>query len=84
MPKNPQQQQISTTSTTAPKQNTFFRTDFYNSESLMKFIKSVTVRNKNTARQYHLRLSLFAKFIEEKYKIDLDEFLQQLKRQGGV
>ena len=79
MPKNPQQQQISTTSTTAPKQNTFFRTDFYNSESLMKFIKSVTVRNKNTARQYHLRLSLFAKFIEEKYKINLDKFLQQLK-----
>jgi integrase len=78
MPKN-LQQQLSTTSTTAPKQNTFFRTDFYNSESLMKFIKSVTVRNKNTARQYHLRLSLFAKFIKEKYKIDLDKFLQQLK-----
>jgi hypothetical protein len=38
MPKNPQQQQLSTTSTTAPKQNTFLRTDFYNSESLMKFI----------------------------------------------
>ena len=49
----------------------------------MKFIKSVTIRNKNTARQYHLRLSLFAKFIQEKYKIDLDKFLQQLKRQGA-
>jgi integrase len=45
----------------------------------MKFIKTVTIRNKNTARQYHLRLSLFAKFIEEKYKIDLDKFLLQLK-----
>jgi integrase len=45
----------------------------------MKFIKIVTIRNKNTARQYHLRLSLFAKFIEEKYKTDLDKFLLQLK-----
>ena len=39
----------------------------------------MTIRNKNTAKQYHLRLLPFAKFIEEKYKIDLDNFLQQLK-----
>ena len=66
---------------TAPpsEQNKFFRTDNYHSESLMKFIKNVSIRNKHTAKQYHLRLLLFAKFVEEKYKIDIDEFLQQLK-----
>ena len=78
MPKN-LQQQINTTNTITIDQNKFFSTDLYHSESLMKFIKSVTIRNKNTAKQYHFRLLSFAKFIEEKYKIDLDKFLQQLK-----
>ena len=42
-----------------------------NTSSLMiKFVESVSIRNKNTARQYHLRLILFAKFIEEKYQIN--------------
>ena len=29
-----------------------------NKSSLIKFIKSVSIRNKNTAKQYHLRLYL--------------------------
>ena len=40
-----------------------------NTSSLITiFVESVSIRNKNTARQYHLRLILFAKFVEEKYQ----------------
>lgn len=38
------------------------------SSLIMKFIESVSIRNKNTAKQYHLRLLLFAKFVKEKYR----------------
>jgi integrase len=51
-----------------------------NTSSLMiKFVESVSIRNKNTARQYHLRLILFAKFVEEKYQITMDNLIKQLK-----
>ena len=51
-----------------------------NSSSLMvKFVESVSKRNKNTARQYHLRLILFTKFVEEKYQTTMDNLIQQLK-----
>jgi integrase len=51
-----------------------------NTSSLMiKFVESVSIRNKNTARQYHLRLILFAKFIVEKYQTTIDNLIQQLK-----
>jgi integrase len=52
-----------------------------NESSLMKFIKSVSIRNKNTAKQYHLRLLLFEKFVEEKFnnKINIDELIQKIK-----
>ena len=48
---------------------------------LMKFIKSVSIRNKNTAKQYHLRLLLFEKFVEEKYnnRMNIDELIQKFK-----
>ncbi len=39
------------------EQNKFFNTNIYNSESLMKFIKAVSIRNKNTAEQYYFRLT---------------------------
>ena len=49
--------------------------------SLIKFIKSVSIRNKNTAKQYHLRLLLFEKFVEEKYNntINVDGLIQKFK-----
>ena len=52
-----------------------------NKSSLIKFIKSVSIRNKNTAKQYHLRLLLFEKFVEEKYNntINVDGLIQKLK-----
>src|SRR5688500_3619324 len=52
-----------------------------NESSVMKFIKSVKIRNKNTAKQYHLRLLLFEKFVEEKFnnKINIDELIQKFK-----
>ena len=46
---------------------------------LIKFIGSVSIRNKNTAKQYHLRLLLFVKFVKEKYKTTMDNLIQQLK-----
>ena len=49
------------------------------SESLEKFIKSVTVRNKKTAVQYNFRIVLFEKFVKEKYGINLDELIQKIK-----
>ena len=51
-----------------------------NSSSLIvQFVESVSIRNKNTARQYHLRLILFAKFVEEKYQTTMDNLIKQLK-----
>src|SRR5687768_15878384 len=49
------------------------------SSLMVKFVESVSIRNKNTARQYHLRLILFAKFVEEKYQTTMDNLIQQLK-----
>jgi len=49
------------------------------SSLMIKFVESVSIRNKNTARQYHLRLILFAKFVEEKYQITMDNLIKQLK-----
>ena len=77
MPKNLYPQQVNT-ATSASEKNKSFRIDINGSESLTKFIKSVSIRNKNTAKQYHFRLLLFTKFVEEKYKMNIDEFLQQL------
>jgi integrase len=64
--------------TTNSKQLTKYNTP--SSESLEKFIKSVTVRNKRTAVQYNFRIALFEKFVKEKYKISLDELLKKIKR----
>ena len=50
-----------------------------NSSSMIKFIDSVSIRNKNTAKQYHVRFLIFAKFVEEKYKMTIDDLIQQLK-----
>lgn len=61
------------------EQNKFFKTHIYNSESLMKFIKGVSIRNKNTAKQYYSRLTVFEKFINKNYKINLDKLIQKLK-----
>jgi integrase len=50
-----------------------------NSESISQFIKSVSVRNQNTAKQYYLRLLLFEKFLDIEYGIKADKLIQQLK-----
>ena len=50
-----------------------------NSESISKFIKSVNVRNQNTAKQYYLRILLFEKFLDIEYSINSDKLIQQLK-----
>ena len=65
--------------TQVTEQNKFFNTNIYNSESLMKFIKSVSIRNKNTAKQYYSRLTLFEKFVNINYKINIDKLIQKLK-----
>ena len=52
------------------------RTD---SESIMKFINSVSIGNQNTAKTYHSRLLFFGRFIKEKYGILLDELIQKLR-----
>ena len=59
------------------EQNKFFKTHIYNSESLMKFIKGVSIRNKNTAKQYYSHLSIWK--IYKNYKINLDKLIQKLK-----
>ena len=52
------------------------------SSLMIKFIDSVSIRNKNTAKQYHVRLLIFAKFVQEKYKMTIDNLIQQLKNGG--
>jgi hypothetical protein len=64
----------------------FIKTDninIKNSQSLSKFIKSVSIRNKNTAKQYYFRILLFEKFLETEYNKDtnLDKLILQLKNQ---
>jgi integrase len=61
------------------EQNKFFKPNIYNSESLMKFIKGVSIRNKNTAKQYYSRLIVFEKFVNENYEINIDKLIQKLK-----
>jgi hypothetical protein len=53
--------------------------DIQSSDLLKKFIQSVTIRNKRTAVQYNFRLSFFERFLNEKYKINLDVLLQKIK-----
>src|SRR5215204_6645136 len=65
--------------TQVTEQNKFFNTNIYHSESLMKLIKGVSIRNKNTATQYYSRLTLFEKFVNINYKINLDKLIQKLK-----
>jgi len=60
------------------EQNKFFKTNIYNSESLMKFIKGVSIRNKNTAKQYYSRLTVFEKFVNTDYEINIDKLIQKL------
>ena len=51
-----------------------------NSGLISKFIKSVSVRNQNTGKQYQLRLSLFEKFLEIEYSsINADKLIQKIK-----
>ena len=49
------------------------------SELIQKYIRSVSIRNDNTAIQYQSRLLAFEKFIEETYRMDTDTFIQKLK-----
>ena len=65
--------------TQVTEQNKFFKTNIYNSESLMKFIKGVSIRNKNTAKQYYSRLTVFEKFVNKDYEINIDKLIQKLK-----
>ncbi|MGZ5470828.1 MAG: hypothetical protein ACXWE0_04080, partial [Nitrososphaeraceae archaeon] len=58
------------------EQHKLSRTD---SELLMKFINSVSIRNQNTAKAYHSRLLFFARFAKEKYGLIFDEIIQKLK-----
>ena len=65
--------------TQVTEQNKFFKANIYNSESLMKFIKGVSIRNKNTAKQYYSRLTVFEKFVNKNYEINIDKLIQKLK-----
>jgi hypothetical protein len=53
------------------------------SESIAKFIKSVSIRNKNTAKQYYSHLLSFERFVQqEQYdnkKISIDNLVEKLK-----
>ena len=61
--------------------STNFQTD---SKSISKFIKSVAIRNKNSAKQYHSRLLSFERFAKDHYKNsksndNVDKLIEQLK-----
>ena len=50
-----------------------------NSESLTKFIKSVSIRNENTAKQYYSRLLFFERFVQKQCKMNIDDLIQKIK-----
>ena len=69
------------TSTTIATKKTNLQND---SQLISKFIKSVSVRNKNTAKQYQSRLLLFERFVLKEFdnnnkKLNVDKLIQQLK-----
>ena len=73
----------SSTSTTIATKKTNLQND---SQLISKFIKSVSVRNKNTAKQYQSRLLLFERFVIKEFdnddsnnKSNVDKLIQQLK-----
>ncbi|MGE5633599.1 MAG: tyrosine-type recombinase/integrase [Deltaproteobacteria bacterium] len=70
---------MSRTQTTTTKTN--YRISKYNiqSELLRKYIRSVSIRNQNTASQYYLRLLLFEKFLEIEHCTNIDKLIQKLK-----
>lgn len=45
------------------------------SKLLNRYIKSIEIINKNTAIEYHFRLSNFEKFIFSQYEFSVDEFI---------
>lgn len=49
---------------------------------IIKFIRSTSIRNQNTAKQYHTRLLLFEKFVDKKYRTSMDNLIQQLKNKN--
>ncbi len=67
------------TNTQVNEHNKFYKISRCNSEFLMKFIKGVSIRNKNTAKQYYSRLIVFEKFLKETYTTNIDKLIQQLK-----
>ena len=53
----------------------------YNIQSalLRKYLRSVSIRNENSAAQYYFRLVAFEKFLKIEYKTNIDTLIQQLK-----
>jgi integrase len=67
--------------TTTTTTNTNLQID---SKFISKFIKSVSIRNKNSAKQYYSRLLFFERFVSqhEQYKnkiVDIDNLVKKLK-----
>ena len=48
------------------------------SKSLIRYIKSIGVMNKNTARNINFRLSNFEKFILSEYNTTIDKFINDI------
>ena len=45
---------------------------------LNRYVKSIEVMNKNTALEYHFRLSNFEKFIISQYNLTMDDFINNI------
>ena len=62
------------------EQSKILRNNSQNSESLVKFIISVSIRNRSTAKQYYSRLLFFARFAKENYGINLKEMIHKINK----
>jgi hypothetical protein len=52
-----------------------------NSDFLIsEYIINVSMMNKLTAREYHARLRIFKKFVEDKYSLGLAELISKIKK----
>ena len=53
----------------------------YNIQSalLRKYLRSVSIRNENSAIQYYFRLLIFEKFLKMEYKTNIDTLIQKLR-----
>jgi integrase len=52
------------------------------SNIISEYVANVSMMNKLTANEYHARLDIFKRFVNEKYSTDIDDIISKIKKNG--